>query len=231
MKFATIKLALIAVLPFSFCQHAFALDRDVFYVGGGLGQATATNFCSSISSSFSCDSSSQSQSAFIGFQTNRYFAIELGYLDLGKSTIQGSGPATDCNPTCSTVNGAYTYSDTFSTKGFRFSTIGSVPLGRGLFISGKLGLLHWTAKEQSTYNTTFPPNTNASPINGYPGGHPLFSSNHTETGNAPIVGLGLKYEIGEQLAARFEFEMTSQIHGTYTKYDYSIYSASLLYKF
>jgi OOP family OmpA-OmpF porin len=231
MKFATMKLAFIAVFSFSFSQHAFAIDRDVFYVGGGLGQANATNFCGSVSSTYSCNSSSQSRSAFIGFQTNRYFAIELGYLDLGKMEIQGSGLASDCNPNCSNINGAYTYSDTFSAKGVRFSTIGSVPLGRGLFISGKLGLLHWTATEQSTLNSTFPSNTHVYPVNGWPMGHPFSSMNHTETGNAPVVGLGLKYEIGEQLAARFEFEMTPHIQGTYTKYDYSIYSASLLYKF
>lgn len=226
--FVTVGSVFIAVLSFGCCQHAFAIDRDVFYAGGGFGQATASSFCSSVSSTYSCDNSSPSQSVFIGFQTNRYFAIELGYLDLGKMEIHGGGPATDCNPNCSTVNSSYTYSDSFSTKGFRFTTIGSVPLGRGLFFSGKLGLLRWTAKEQSTFNTTLP---GAYPTNGYPAGHPLSSVNHTETGNAPLLGLGLKYEIGEQLTARFEFEMTPHIQATYSKYDYSVYSASILFKF
>ncbi len=227
MKFTRAGSVFIAVLFFSFCQQAFAIERDAFYVGGGFGQATAATFCSSVSSTYSCNDSSRSQSAFFGFQTNRYFAVELGYLDLGKVEILGSGPATDCNPNCSTINATYTYSDTFSAKGFRFTTIGSVPLRRGLFFSGKLGLLHWTAKEQSIYNTTIP---GAYPTNGYPG-HPLSTVNHTETGNAPLLGLGLKYEIGEQLTARFEFEMTPRIHGTYSVYDYSIYSANLFYKF
>ena len=95
---------------------------------------------------------------------------------------------------------------------------------------GKLGFLHWSANEESIVNGTgFPVGTySIYPTNGYPGERSFASYNKTDSGNAPLLGVGLKYEISEQFAVRFDVEMAIR---AYSKYDYSIYNSSLIYKF
>jgi OmpA-OmpF porin, OOP family len=217
-------------------QQTFASDDESFYIGGGIGQVEATSFCSDVTSPFTCEGTDTALMAIVGFQSSRFFAVELGYADFGKFEMSGNGTATGtvCNPVCSFTSGTYSYTDTLKSKGIKFAGIVSVPLGKRLSLLGKFGLLHWTANGNSTLTTAgFPPGAfNIYPATGSFGGHAFGNNIASESGDSPMYGFGLKYEINEQLAARGEFEIAHQIGTTVTgQYNYMVYSASLLYKF
>jgi hypothetical protein len=226
----------IATSAIFFSQQTYASDDEVFYIGGGIGQSEASGYCSGVSSPFTCKSTNTLSRAIVGFQSNRWFGIELNYIDLGKFSMNGSGTAGGmvCNPVCSFPTGTYAYTEIIKSKGFQFASVGSVPLGKGLFLLGKLGMMHWTVSGSTLLSVAgFPAGTvNFYPTNGAIGLHGFVSNNASDSGNSPVLGFGLKYEIGEQFAVRGEFEVAPKIGSAATgKYDYKIYSTSLIYKF
>lgn len=91
---------------------------DGFYVGGGAGQAYVDEA--------DYDDEDTSLSLFGGYQFNRYFAIEGGYIDLGEIE-PGSG-------------GASLEADTLHV-----SAIGMYPVNDRLSLYGKAGLHSWDA--------------------------------------------------------------------------------------
>lgn len=218
----------VAVLALFFSQLSYAGNDGKIYIGGTLGQVKALKYCVGVRDPITCDDTNQVLGVFVGLQSNRYFGIEIGYVDFGKFEIHGNGTALGIF--CYTCTGTYTYSDTIRIKGFRFASIGSIPVGKDFFVLGKLGFLHWSANEESIVTGSgFPPGIiDLYPTTGSPGERPFISYSKKDSGNTPLLGVGLKYEINEQFALRFDAEMALR---AYSKYDYRIYNSSIIYKF
>ena len=99
-----------------------------FYVGGAIGQANATEFCSdpALGGGVSgCDHKDVALRGFVGYQLNSHLAFELGYHNFGKPT-------------------------TVAPAAVRMSAwegllVGSVPIG-GLSLLGKFGFYRGEGK-------------------------------------------------------------------------------------
>src|SRR5258708_6415930 len=85
-----------ALAVFAITASAFALpaaaqvDKSAFYLGAGVGQSKAKDWCTG-AGGFSCDDKKTAWKAFGGYQFNRYLSAELGYANLGKFTASGFG--------------------------------------------------------------------------------------------------------------------------------------------
>jgi OmpA-OmpF porin, OOP family len=104
----------------------FAQGQDTgFYIGAALGQAEVDIDCDGATS---CDEKDSSWKILGGYQFNKHFAVELGYVNLGEASA--SGPA----------GGLGTASVTFESAAFDLVAVGSLPLGDRFSIFGKIGL-------------------------------------------------------------------------------------------
>jgi OmpA-OmpF porin, OOP family len=120
-------LALFAMLPFA--GSALAQDAHHFYVGGQLGQAKVKDFCDGTSGTgISCDEKDMSWKILGGYQVNRNFSVELGYIDFGKVK-------------------AHDATDTVTVKAHAFDLmgVGILPFADRFSVYGKLGVYHGTA--------------------------------------------------------------------------------------
>jgi hypothetical protein len=119
----------------------------------------------------------------------------------------------------------YTITDTIKSKGFEIVGVGSLPLDEDLSLIGKFGLLHWTVTGSGALTGTPPAGAVFWPTPATYGA--------SDSGNSAIVGLGLKFKVGEKFVARAEYEATPANIGTYAtgQTKLQIFSASLLYLF
>ena len=95
------------------------------YIGASLGQAEHKLDCEG----FPCDEKDNAWRVFGGFQLNRTFSVELGYANLGESTVDfGAG-------------------DTFHAEvtAWDLSAIGAIPVGP-VSLFGRLGLYRATVE-------------------------------------------------------------------------------------
>lgn len=103
-----------------------------FYLGVGVGRSEARNFCSI---GGACDAKDMAWNLFAGYQINRHFAVEGGYVDFGEATTSGfvGGVAGSLSSESTAFEllavGLLPLSDTFSlyAKGgfFRYDSDGS----------------------------------------------------------------------------------------------------------
>lgn len=116
--------------------------------------------------------------AFIGYQFNRYLALEGGYFDLGKSsfTADTAGPGR--------------LTGKLKTRGWNIDLVGSLPLTPKFSILGRIGAQR--AKTQADYVGT------GTAVPAFP------DSNRTE--NNYKYGAGLQYEITPAVLVRGEWE-------------------------
>jgi OOP family OmpA-OmpF porin len=99
-----------------------------FYVGGGIGQSNATQFCSSPTLGggvIGCDQKDIALRGFAGYQFNDHLAFELGYHNFGKPTT--AAPAS------------------VRMSAWEGLLVGSVPIGP-LALLGKFGLYRGEGK-------------------------------------------------------------------------------------
>ena len=101
---------------------------DTFYSESGLN-ATSTDI----------DNKGISGSLFFGYQFNRYFALEAGYLNLGDRSIDFTGQSSDLNAYYDSAEHIYPQ----SAYGFSISALMSLPLSDSFRITGKLGYFDW----------------------------------------------------------------------------------------
>ena len=111
-----------------------------FYAGGALGQAKAKDACSGITGAGftgGCDDKDTAWKIFGGYQFNRHFGAEVGYVDLGEFTANG------------TIAGAPA-SASAEAKGFEVVGVGMIPFTQQLSAYGKAGLFRWDVDSRAT---------------------------------------------------------------------------------
>ena len=107
----------------AFTGPAFAQDSG-FYAGLHIGQTSADDACTGISSpGVSCDDKDTAWKILGGYQFNRHFAVELGYTDLGEASASGFG-----------VNAA------IEATAFEVVAVGILPIADKFSVYGKLGM-------------------------------------------------------------------------------------------
>ena len=117
-----------------------ALSQDTgWYVGLNVGQSKVKDdFCAGTTS---CDDTDTALSIFGGYQINKNFGVELGYVDLGKASGSGTDPILG------------TFSATFEATGFELSGVGTLPISDKFSVYGKLGLFMWDLDVKASSST------------------------------------------------------------------------------
>jgi OOP family OmpA-OmpF porin len=105
-----------------------ALSQDEgWYIGAGAGGTKFRTACDGFTGPGSCDDNGFYWKVFGGYQFNRYFGFELGYMDFGKAERQTTGVGTD----------------TFEATGFDVNFVVTVPVTQGFAFFGKIGTYRW----------------------------------------------------------------------------------------
>lgn len=167
-----------AALTLAGLGASFALANEGWYVGVGVGSTDQKNACDELSVVFvgSCTDTDTGVKIFGGRQINRHWGVELGFVDLGESTVVG------------TVSGMPTTSLTLEGNGFTVAGTGTLPFDeKGKFaFSGKFGVLLWEAERFTVA-----------------GGSLVTES---DSGVSPMGGIGLKYDFTKRIGIRGEWE-------------------------
>lgn len=153
-----------------------------FYLGGALGQANFTEWCSTAGAPpgfvlVSCDDKDSAWKIFGGYRFNRYLALEATYVDWGKVTgnVQFMGPR-DVSAEQTSMG---------------IAAVGSLGLGPQFSVFGKAGFL---VTEQETRLVT------------------ATSSSRDEAEETEFhYGLGARFQFTPNWAARAEWERTEKL--------------------
>lgn len=193
---------------------AHAAGADGWYVGGALGGSQQhfgggqiDNALSSqgLTSSSSIDRSDTSMRLFGGYQFNPNFALEGGYVNLGKfdysSTV--SAPAAD------TVNGH------LSVHGADLAAVGILPLNEQFGLFGKAGAFYAQTKLSESSG----------------GAVAVGDQSHNST--SPLLGAGLNYDITKKVAVRAEWDRYFRVgdSGSTGRGDIDQYTVGVVYRF
>ncbi len=205
------KLALIALLAATAATPVLAGD---VYVVGSVGQSSAdinkgrldgllTN-AGATGLSSSVDKNDIAYKAQVGYQFNPYFAVEGGYIDLGKAKYSASATGG-------------TYKQEGNASGFNIAAVGILPINESFSLFGKLGVID--AKVEGSARGT----GGAVNLNG--------SANATKI--KPTYGIGATYNVSKQLGIRVEYELFSKLGDSNKtgEADVSVVSVGIAYKF
>ena len=127
----TLVVLFIAALVFS----QAALGKGL-YVGGELGRSSYDDDIDVETEIIQLDGDATSFRLAAGYDLNRYFSVEAGYVDFGKIDFGDVDV------------GGLTGSVDAQADGWEFSIIGRVPVGSRFSLTGRTGLLWWDAKAQ-----------------------------------------------------------------------------------
>jgi OOP family OmpA-OmpF porin len=125
-----------SVVVLAFAASAFSLPAaaqvnwSALYLGAGVGQSKAKDWCSGAGSGVSCDDKDTAWKIFGGYQFNRNFAAELGYAELGNFRAS-VGP----------------FTDEAKVRAWELSAIGAWPLMERFSVFGRLGVYRANVEE------------------------------------------------------------------------------------
>lgn len=123
------KYCAVAVLVAASCALAAPAGAQStgFYAGGSVGRSTV-DLCDDLNGLglTGCDDSDTGFKLFGGYEINRNFAVELGFVDLGEISATGPGGTA-----------------TAETDGFQVAAVGMLPINPQFGIFGKLGAYMW----------------------------------------------------------------------------------------
>ena len=210
-KMAALAAGLAAVAAHS-AQAAFP-DLKGWYAGVDLGQShygqkgdglDGTFANQGFSSSTSIDSTDTGWGLDLGYQFNPWFAVEGGYIDLGRFDFGSQLPAS--------APGAI--SGRVKNDGARLTAVGIVPLDHGFSLFGKAGIFDLRTRLDATA------------ANGTDLG-----SSHSHAGGT--FGVGAAYDITKGISARVEWNrfVNANNDSSTGKADIDLVSAGLVYRF
>lgn len=173
-----VDLGLIALLALGVSGTASA-QASPWYLGIGGGQSSTSIDMTGISGS--SDETDTAWKVFGGYQFNQYIGAEVGYVDLGSASFNGtlSQPIPPF-PAGTATNGS------FDSTAWFLTAVGSLPFGQNFAAIGKLGVSY----SDTDANVT---------VGGVSG---TVSGRTTQ----PTYGLGLRWDITNMFAARAEWD-------------------------
>lgn len=190
-----------------------AADDSGWYVGANIGQSNAKIDDEKITSgllgagftttSIADDERDLGYKLFGGYQFNRYFALEGGYVDLG----QFGFTATTAPPG--------TLSGNIRLKGLNLDAVGILPLTERFSAFGRIGVNYAEAKD-SFSGTGF--------VN-------VMNPDESKRAANYKVGLGLQYDFTKTLGMRAEAERYRVNDAIGSKGDIDLFSLGLVYRF
>ncbi len=174
-------------------QAAPASDSTGFYVGGTLGRADLSEKSGGVDAALAAqgitgDSSvkkdATSYGLNLGYQFNRYLAVEGGVSTLGKHSVSGSisSPVSDG------------LSGDVKTRLFDVAAVGTLPLDNGFSLFGKAGVAYSELK------------LDASASSGS-----IAINDRTERRYSPLLGVGAAYAITQNVDATLEFDRIDRL--------------------
>ncbi|WP_296494726.1 outer membrane beta-barrel protein [Rhodoferax sp.] len=205
-KLSLLTLALMAT-PFAMAQD------DGWYLGGNIGQSTATIDEARISSGllgsglvagpFNNTDDDLGFKVFGGYQYNKYFSVEGGYFDLGQF-----GFSTTTTP-------AGSLSGDIRVRGLNLDLVGTLPLTEKFSAFGRVGGTYARAEDRFVGT----------------GAVNVLNPNPSEDAANLKVGLGVQYAFTEALSVRAEIERYRINDAVGNRGDIDLASIGLVYRF
>ena len=209
------KKLLLAALFAAAAQTGFAADQSSgMYVLGSIGQSKISidkaSFDSGLTSagatglSSTTDEKDTGYKLQLGYQYNQNFAIEGGYINLGKfkynATYTGGAASAEVK-----------------AKGWNIDAVGIAPLNDAFSLLGKIGLIR--GKVDATVSATGPGGAASESV----------SASKWKT----TVGFGVSYNVSKTIAVRGEFERFLKLGDANTtgEGDVSLFSVGVVAKF
>lgn len=163
-------------------QSTFDLDKSDFAVDGFESRSTKL------------DDTDTGYKIQAGYKFNDNFAVEGGYIDLGRlsynASIDNGNPRLQLYGPVSAELQAY---------GFNVEAVGILPVGAGFSLFAKAGAIIAHTETDTEVRLT------AASL-GVVGATETADGHKTETSLKPAAGLGLSFDLNETLSARIEYE-------------------------
>ena len=170
----------------------------------GAGQIDGALSQQGLASSSTMDDRAATWGLFGGYQFNPYFAVEGGYVDLGKFDYS----STVSSPAADTVTGH------FGVHGVDAAAVGLLPFGEQWAVYGKAGVLYAKSKLDAS-------STGAVAVN---------SVEHWDT--SPLLGAGVNYDLTKKVALRAEYDRYFKVgESSVGKGDIDAFTARVVYRF
>lgn len=129
-----------------------------------------------------------------GYKFNENFAVEGGYVDLGRMNYDTG--ITSTSPRAFTINGDA--GAELQAYGFNVEAVGILPLSYGISLFGKAGAIIAHTESDASVTATISNGVDTESVDE--DGH------KTETSLKPTVGVGFSVDLNETLSARLEYE-------------------------
>ena len=134
MSLAVLSAATMVSAPSVFAQAS--APESGLYLGAGVGQMKAKDACRGAGAGVSCDDKDTSYNLFVGYDFNRLFAAELGYVNFGEAKASGPG-----------------VSATFEPTAFEAVGVAKWPVWQNVSVYGKLGAFRWDVDARNASET------------------------------------------------------------------------------
>jgi OOP family OmpA-OmpF porin len=179
-----------------------SLGRSVEQLGGGAVDGALAN--QGLTGASSLDHHGTSYNLFAGYEITPYFALEGGYVSLGKFDFSSAVAA----PAADTVSGHY------EARGVDAAALGILPFADKWSAFGKAGLLY--AKTSLDAGST--------------GAVAVSDEHHWSTG--PLLGAGVGYDLTRNVALRAEWDRYFRVGDASTgRGDIDQYTVGVAYRF
>jgi len=204
-----------------------ATHAEGFYVVGAIGQSRVHDDISRSdfpgADSFSHDTQDTAYKFQVGYQLSENFALEGGYVDLGKSSVKASTYLPDPRVTNELTGN-------WQASGLTFAGVLTLPINEGLSIFGKLGVINAKVESKisvATYGGIFPlvmPN---------PPNPRVQTISESSTNIKPSFGIGARYDFGNGVGIRGEIERFNNLgdDDKTGEADVDLYSIGVTYNF
>lgn len=179
-----------------------SLGRSVEQLGGGAIDGALAN--QGLAASSSLDHHGTAYNLFAGYQFSPHFAVEGGYVHLGKFDFSSAVAA----PAADSVSGRY------AANGIDAAAVGILPFADKWSAFGKAGLLY--AKTSLEAGST--------------GAVAVSDEHHWSTG--PLLGAGIGYDLTRSVALRAEWDRYFRVGDAATgRGDIDQYTVGVAYRF
>jgi OOP family OmpA-OmpF porin len=194
-----------------------AVAQERFYGGAGIGMTktpisqNALSITGATASTLSRNDIGTGGKLFGGYQANPNFAVEAGYVDLGKI----SATRNMTSPSVGSV------AQSTRNTGWFVDLVGSMPIGASEFsVIGKVGRIASDTSKSLAFGGTVTPVAGA-------------ASTYRDSESNWKYGAGAQYEISKTMAARGEFELYRKLgrEGSAGENEVGLFSVNLLIKF